>query len=47
VGELDDRPQVNVLIDARVQAVILEALEPYAEARYAVAHALKELKEAA
>jgi len=40
-GELDDRPQVNVLIDARVQQVILDALAPYAEARYAVAEALK------
>jgi hypothetical protein len=38
---IDDSPQVNVMIDARVQQVILDALAPYAEARYAVAEALK------
>jgi hypothetical protein len=41
VGEIDDRPQVNVMIDARVQQVILDALAPHPEARYAVAEALK------
>jgi hypothetical protein len=45
VGELDERPQVNVLIAPLVQNVILEALEPYPQARYAVAAALEGLEE--
>lgn len=43
-GELDERPQVNVLIDARVQQTILQALEPHPDARLAVADALAELE---
>ena len=43
IGELDDRPQVNLLVapqwlELRVQ--ILAALQPYPEARLAVAEAL-------
>jgi hypothetical protein len=45
-GELDERPQVNVLIAPKVQAVILEALRPYARARLTVAHALGNVEEA-
>ena len=45
-GELDERPQVNVMFDQRAQQVILEALEPYNAAKYAVARALGELRDA-
>jgi hypothetical protein len=41
---IDDRPQVNVVFDQRVQQVILEALEPYDAVKYAVARALKEVR---
>jgi hypothetical protein len=41
---IDDRPQVNVLIDARVQQAIVDALEPFDAAKYAVSRALKELE---
>jgi hypothetical protein len=44
LGEIDERPQVNVLFDNRVQQVILEALEPYDAAKYAVARVLKDIK---
>jgi hypothetical protein len=37
LGELDERPQVNVLISPTVQTAIIAALEPYPEARLAVA----------
>jgi hypothetical protein len=47
VGELDERPQVNVvLIDAQVRAAIIRALAPYGEARLAVANALEPFEEA-
>jgi hypothetical protein len=46
-GELDERPQVNILIAPEVQAVILEALRPYARARLAVADALGNVDETA
>jgi acetylornithine/succinyldiaminopimelate/putrescine aminotransferase len=42
-GEIDERPQVNILVAPQVQYVILSALEPYPEARIAVAESLKEL----
>ncbi len=45
-GELQDAPTVNVFVSAEwieVQAVILGALEPHAEARFAVADALTRL----
>ncbi len=45
-GELQDAPTVNVFVSAEwieVQAVILGALEPHAEARFAVADALTNL----
>ncbi len=45
-GELQDAPTVNVFISAEwleVQAVILTALEPHADARFAVADALTNL----
>lgn len=42
-GELDERPVVNVLIAPTVQAVILQALAPYPDAKLAVSSALKEL----
>jgi hypothetical protein len=44
IGDLDDRPVVNVLISAewlQVRAVLLAALAPYPEARHAVAAALR------
>ena len=43
IGELDDRPQVNILISpewAELRSVILRALAPYPEARLALAEAL-------
>jgi hypothetical protein len=46
-GELDERPQVNVLITPEVQAIILEALRPYTRARLAVADALGAVEEVA
>ncbi len=42
-GQLKDAPTVNILVSAEwrgLQAVILAALEPHADARLAVAHAL-------
>ena len=45
-GELQDAPTVNVFMSAEwleVQAVILTALEPHADARFAVADALTRL----
>lgn len=50
-GELDERPQVNVLnVSASpewlgIQSSMLEALAPYPEARTAVAGALTDLGE--
>jgi hypothetical protein len=44
LGELDDRPQVNVLISPEwleLRAVIVGALEPYSEARGAVLRAIE------
>src|SRR5918992_2715895 len=41
LGELDERPQENVLISPTVQTTIIAALGPYPEARLAVADALK------
>jgi len=43
VGDLDERPQVTINIDARVQEAIFQALEPYDAARVSVANVLKEL----
>jgi len=46
-GELQERPTVNVLVNPQwitLRTVILEALEPYPEARQAVAWALREVK---
>ena len=47
LGELDERPQVNVLISPTVQTAIIAALEPYPEARLAVADALEGLEDGA
>lgn len=45
VGRLGDGSTVvNVQIDARVQTVILEALEPFPDARVAVAEALRQVE---
>jgi len=47
MGELDDRPQINVLISpewAEVRAVMLQALAPYPEARQALAAALSQMQ---
>jgi hypothetical protein len=44
--ELDDRPQVNILIAAHVQDVIVQALDPYPNARQAVADSLASLEAA-
>jgi hypothetical protein len=44
LGDLDDRPQINVLVTPewqQVRAQILAALDPYPEARFAVAGALQ------
>ena len=44
LGDLDDRPVVNVLVSPewqQVRAQILAALDPYPEARFAVAGALQ------
>jgi len=45
-GELDERPQVNILISPHVQQVIIDALHPYPEARQAVADNLASLEAA-
>jgi transposase-like protein len=44
MGELDERPQVTVMIAPQVQAVIVEALSPYPDARRAVVDALASLE---
>jgi hypothetical protein len=44
LGELDERPQVNVLISPEwleLRAVIVGALEPHSEARGAVLEAIQ------
>ncbi len=44
LGELDERPQVNVLVSAEwieLRAVIVGALEPYPEARESIVRALE------
>ncbi len=46
LGDLDERPQVNVLIAQEAQTTIIAALAPYPDARKAVADALGELLEA-
>jgi len=46
IGELDERPQVNVLLSPQwiqVRAVLLNALQPYPEARQAASLALLEV----
>ena len=50
IGELDGRPQVNVLVAPewlRVRAALLEALRPYPAARQAVAVRLAALEASA
>jgi len=45
-GELDERPQVNILLSPQwleVRAVLLKALAPYPDARQAAAQALLEV----
>jgi hypothetical protein len=45
IGELDDRPQINILISAEwaeLRLLILQALDPYPDARTAVAEVLSE-----
>jgi hypothetical protein len=47
LGELDERPVVNVLVSAewlQVRSVLLSALAPYPEARVAVAERLRGLE---
>jgi hypothetical protein len=45
-GEIDTRPVVtNILLAPTLYQTIVAALEPYPDARYAVAQALKELEE--
>jgi hypothetical protein len=47
LGELDERPQVNILLSPEwiaVRAVVLEPLAPYPEARAAVAGRLLQLE---
>jgi hypothetical protein len=47
LGELDERPQVNVIMIApEVRDAIVRALAPYGEARLAVASALERFEEA-
>jgi hypothetical protein len=46
LGELDERPQINLLVAPewlRTRTVLLEALAPYPEARFAVADRLRAL----
>jgi hypothetical protein len=48
LGELDERPTVNVLVSAEwvtVRAAMMEALDPYPEARVAVAERLSGLED--
>ncbi len=50
VGELDERPQVNVLLAPEwlaVRAALLAALRPYPEARVAVAARLAAMEQPA
>jgi hypothetical protein len=47
LGELDERPQVNILISPTVQTAIIAALGPYPDARLAVADALRGLEDGA
>jgi hypothetical protein len=47
LGELDERPQVNILIAPEIRDVIVQALRPYPEARQSVANALAEIEEVA
>jgi len=47
LGELDERPQVNILMAPQwlqVRTILFEALQPYTEARAAVAGALLQLE---
>ncbi len=47
LGELDEQPQVNVLVSAEwvmVRTAMMEALDPYPQARVAVAERLSELE---
>lgn len=47
IGELDERPQVNILVSAewvQIRTAMLEALAPYSDARVAVAGRLMELE---
>lgn len=46
IGELDDTPQVNILIAPQVQQAIIDALTPHPEARGAVAAALASIEAA-
>jgi hypothetical protein len=46
LGEIDDRPKVNILIAPQVQTLILQALTSYPEARRDVADALASLEAA-
>jgi hypothetical protein len=47
LGELDERPQVNVIMIApEVRDAIVRALTPYGEARLAVAQALEQFEDA-
>ncbi|MGP8010998.1 MAG: hypothetical protein ACLPI9_00745 [Halobacteriota archaeon] len=48
-GQLDQRPTLNLLLDARyatLRETIIEKLMPYPEARLAVAEALEKIREA-
>jgi hypothetical protein len=48
LGELDERPTVNILVSAEwvpVRAAMMEALDPYPEARVAVAERLSGLED--
>ena len=50
IGELDERPQVNVLVAPEwltVRAALLDALRPYPDARQAVASRLVALEASA
>jgi len=49
IGEIDERPQINVLLAPEwlaTRAALLAALEPYVEARIAVSAALLAVEEA-
>jgi hypothetical protein len=44
LGDMDDRPQINILIAPAVEQAIIDALRPFPEAGIAVSDAIAELE---